>query len=355
MVYLLIIYGIVSFVLFYLLHHFFYKKAKHYSINKAYQKAVRWSSQSKPVTGGITFFISFILATIFYLLICNKGVSISSEYLYISLALIIAFFTGLADDMLSISPELKLLLQTFAAFILVYAGIYINIFQYLLLNYFLSMLWYIGIMNSINMLDNMDAIATSISILIASGLLFLNLFYFHNFYELIVLVSLIVALLTFLFFNYFPAKMYMGDNGSLFLGLLLGIIAIKYVWNFPLAPLHGHNLSKLLPFLAILLFFTIPLTDTITVTINRILKGKSPFIGGKDHTTHALYYVGLTEIKINALMAILQFISLIFALYLLLTDFQSKLIVIVSFFYCIFVVLFLYINALVRIKKNKDH
>lgn len=349
----LLIFSALSFFTFYLLHHFFYKKAQVFHINKAYQKAVRWSSQSKPITGGITFFISFLFGTSFFLLTQTGQQQIYTEYLSISLALIIAFFTGLADDMLSISPELKLLLQAIAAFILVYSGLYIHLFSNDWLNYALTMVWYIGMMNSINMLDNMDSVATSMSIISLSGFLYLNLLHFQNFYDSFIMLSLFFALITFLFYNFYPSKMYMGDNGSLFLGLFLAIMAVKYLWNTPVYEAHSSIFSYALPFLCVLLFFLIPLTDTFTVTINRLKRKRSPFLGGKDHTTHALYYIGLSENKIVLLLSIFNLISVSLAIYLILTDFRNNVALVVSFFYCIFVVLFLYINATIYIKKNK--
>ncbi len=353
MKWLLFVYSILSFITLFLLHHFFYKKAQVFNINKAYQKAIRWSSQSKPVAGGITFFVSFILGTIFFLLTQSANQQIHTEYLTISLSLTIAFFTGLADDMLSISPSLKMLLQALASLILVYSGLYIQLFSNVWLNYALTVIWYIGMMNSINMLDNMDSVATSISLIALLGFICLNMFYFSNFYDSFIMLSLFFALLTFLFYNLHPSKMYMGDNGSLFLGLSLAIFAVKYLWNLPFYGNYSYTIQLTLPFIIVFLFFLIPIADTITVTVNRLLRKQSPFIGGKDHTTHSLFELGLNENKIVLLLSFLNLISVILAIYLILTDFRSKILVVLSFFYCIFVALFLYINAFLRNKKNK--
>lgn len=346
-------YIVLALVTFAYLHHFFYKKAQLFKINKAYQKAIRWNSQSKPVAGGITFFISFVFGTTFFLLSQKLDTQLKPEYLSISLALIFAFFTGLADDMLSITPQLKMLLQAFAAFILVYSGLHVHLFQQTWLNYLFTMIWYIGMMNSINMLDNMDAVATSIALIITSGFLFLNLYYFNNLYEFFVLISLWLSLATFLIYNIHPSKMYMGDNGSLFLGLLLAIFGVKYLWNFNTFIHPNNTIHYLMPFFANALFFLIPLTDTTTVTINRILQGRSPFTGGRDHTTHALYFLGLSENKIALMLSAFNLISVVFVILLLMIESTSKWLYALSFFYSIFVVLFLYINATVRNKKNK--
>lgn len=352
MVWNIIAYIFIASLTFIYFHHFFYKKAQLFKINKAYQKAIRWNSQSKPVTGGITFFISFVFGTTFFLLAQEFDKQLNSEYLFISLALIFAFFTGLADDMLSISPQFKLLLQAFAAFILVYSGLHVHLFELQWLNYLFTMIWYIGIMNSINMLDNMDAIATSIALIIVSGFIFLNIYFFHNVYELYIQISLWLSLATFLLYNIHPSKMYMGDNGSLFLGLLLAIFSVKYLWNFNFYE-QTDFFDFLLPYYKNILFFLIPLTDTTTVTINRILQGRSPFTGGRDHTTHALYFLGLSENKIALMLSTFNFISVVFVILFLLIESIGKWLYALSFFYSIFVVLFLYVNATIRNKKNK--
>jgi len=349
---LIVLYSLVSISVFILLHNFFYQKAKYFKINKAYQKAVRWSSQKKPVAGGITFFLSFLFASTFFLLsqpISNSLIQI--ENLFISIALIFVFFIGLADDMLSISPNLKLFLQIIVALILIYPGLYINIFDNIFLNYTISIIWYVGMMNSINMLDNMDAISTVVSISILLGFIFINVFYFHNLFELLILLGLFYALITFLIFNLNPSKMYMGDNGSLFLGLFLAIFGVKYIWNHSIY--EYSQWAQLLPFLYILLYFLVPIADTTTVTINRILEKKSPFIGGKDHTTHALYFIGLSENKIAILLFLLNLIGVILATYFLYTDNLNKPMLIISFFYSTFVILFLYFNAFRVYRKNK--
>jgi len=128
MILLFVLYSLASISVFILLHYFFYQKAKYFNINKANQKAIRWSSQKKPVAGGITFFLSFLVASTFFLISQpTSGNFIKVEYLFISIALIIVFLIGLADDMLSISPNLKLFLQIIGASVF---GVCWFIYQY---------------------------------------------------------------------------------------------------------------------------------------------------------------------------------------------------------------------------------
>jgi UDP-GlcNAc:undecaprenyl-phosphate GlcNAc-1-phosphate transferase len=341
-----IIYSIISFFIFLVLHSFFYHKSQSFNINKAYQKAIRWSSQSKPIAGGITFFISFIVGTIFFLSI-NYAQKINTEYLYISLALIIAFFTGLADDLLFISPWLKLFMQTVASVLLVYSGLYIKVFPYFSINVFVSIIWYIGLMNSINMLDNMDSVVSTVSTIFLLAFLYLSILN-NDVYESYIIISLIMALFSFLFYNFPPAKMYMGDNGSLFLGLFLAILGVKYIFNSNFSYQHYDIFTYLIPFYSIFLFFIVPISDTTTVIINRILQNRSPFQGGKDHTTHALFYLGFNELWINIILAFFSLVGVALSIYLILTNYSSRVLLSISIFYSIFVFLFLYINAYIQ-------
>jgi len=227
----------------------------------------------------------------------------------------IAFFMGLADDLLNTSPHFKFLFQLLIATILVYFGIYINITQYIYLNYFITYFWVIGIMNSINMLDNMDAISSSISISILIGVV-LNIILSDNasIFEILITIATIASLSSYLIFNWHPSKLYMGDNGSQFLGAVLAILGIMFFWNYNNSFIHTISLSKQL--LITIIAFIIPITDTTSVTINRLLKKKSPFIGGKDHTTHHLSYLGFSDQKVAIILMLLSFLSVLISIYI---------------------------------------
>ena len=99
----------------------------------------------------------------------------------------------------------------------------------------------------------------------------------------------------------------MGDTGSQFLGVFIAAFSIKYLWNFPLSG------SSFINAYFVFLVFLIPITDTTAVVIKRIGRKQSPFVGGKDHTTHHLYYNGFSERKIVLFFAIISIISLGFA------------------------------------------
>ena len=198
---------------------------------------IRWSNVSKPALGGITFFMSFLVSTAcFGILFDHNELFKNGEIISLIGALCLAFIMGLADDAYNTKPWLKFFIQITCGLILIFGSLktgnsnhIISIFEYDLLNYIITTLWVVGIMNSINMLDNMDGITTITSIFIfLTALVFLALQNAFQHYDFMIVLGLMGALVSFLFYNRSPSKMYMGDSGSQFLGLLLAIIGIKY-------------------------------------------------------------------------------------------------------------------------------
>lgn len=223
---------------------------------------------------------------------------------------------GLADDIINTSPFFKLFIQILSGIILINFGIFIELTPFKYCNYILTVLWMVGIMNSLNMLDNMDAIATVVSLAVVSGIIINIFFFYHENHVFFAFSSIAVlsALSTFLLFNWKPAKMYMGDNGSQFLGSFLGTMGIIFFWNAYKAENEIYIEKQII---AILFAFIVPIIDATTVTINRILNKKSPFTGGKDHTTHYLSYLGLSEKSIALLLFGLSLLSMTVSLLIL--------------------------------------
>ncbi|HEY0977101.1 MAG TPA: MraY family glycosyltransferase, partial [Flavobacteriales bacterium] len=160
----------------------------------------------------------------------------------------------------------------------------------------LTVFWTVGMMNSINMLDNMDAITTVTSIFIlAAGLISLLLLDQATEVDTVLVIGTMGALCGFLFHNWNPSRMYMGDTGSQFLGVFLAYIGIRCFWN---APSLMGTMEPWRQVVGALVVFALPIIDTTSVTINRIGRGTSPFVGGKDHTTHHLSYAGLSDAQV---------------------------------------------------------
>lgn len=276
--------------------------------NQDNSSLIRWSSTTKPSLGGITFFIVFLLSLSVYSVFFDAQTSWMNIAIIGQICVIaLAFIMGLADDAYNTKPLLKLFIQILCGVILILTGTYIQIFENQYINFTLTLFWIVGIMNSINMLDNMDAITSVVSIGILSSALIIifitgNITGIHAF----VIVGLIAAIIGFLFYNWHPSKMYMGDTGSQLLGVILGILGILFFWNNQ-QPWIPNIPSKQI--IITVLAFLLPITDTTTVVINRIMRKQSPFVGGKDHTTHHLSYLGLSDSQVAMLYLFLSLVS----------------------------------------------
>ncbi|NLB86020.1 MAG: undecaprenyl/decaprenyl-phosphate alpha-N-acetylglucosaminyl 1-phosphate transferase [Bacteroidales bacterium] len=329
------------------LNNFLIKRPLKFLIKKSNKSAIRFSSQSKPIFGGLSFYFVFLLNMILVFFFLKEDIYLSKEYISLFIIVTLSFLMGLADDVLNTSPIFKFIIQFVCALILIYNDIYIIISPSEWINYCITILWVVGIMNSINMLDNMDGVSSVSSLSIFGAVAFYSFMIASENLQLslIILVSTIASLLSFLFYNWHPSKMYMGDNGSQFLGILLAWVGIKYFWNaIPITELsYGYNTQQ---FLIVFLAFLVLISDTTTVSINRLLRKKSPFIGGKDHTTHHLYYLGLSTNWIAFLFFILNSIGLILAFCLIHKGLNiSYSYLWIFFLYPILVFLFLYLNT----------
>lgn len=251
--------------------------------------AERWASQSKPIFGGVIFYCIFLFSLIISFCVFKES-CLTSSFLVFFMCATIAFFSGLFDDKYNVNPFHKFLFQCVCAVILIVSNMHIQTSDNIFLNYALTFFWVVGIMNSINMLDNMDAISGSVSTIICLAMAFLA-FYSGNTIDSLILLAVTASLVAYLFWNWYPSKIYMGDNGSQFLGIILAIFSIRYIWNA--AGTHiGFNYREIVLIGAA---FIMPLCDTTTVFINRIAAKKSPFMGDTNHTTHNFVYCGISE------------------------------------------------------------
>lgn len=258
----------------------------------------RWSPSQKPALGGITFFICFLVSLSFHSVFFSHYVSIFNDLQAIGVlaSVAIAFLMGLADDAYNTRPILKFLVQALCSVILVATSNYIKITSDDYLNYVLTFLWVVGIMNSINMLDNMDGITTAVSItIIASIFVSLKIGNELSLFDSLLLIGVMGSLSGFLFHNWHPSKMFMGDTGSQFLGMFLAYYGIKYLWNS--SDFNGEHISSK-QLCTVLVAFILPIVDTTFVTISRLARRQSPFVGGKDHTTHHLSYLGFSDSQV---------------------------------------------------------
>ena len=309
--YIIFFIGTLSFSV--LINGIFLKFVRTLGIRNPNEAVIRWSSQVKPALGGISFFIIFLLSITLYPYLFSNFQGIDRSFTGIIIATTVGFLMGLADDAYNTRPLLKLLTQFSCSLILIYTNNYINLFESNYLNYGLTIVWVIGLMNSINMLDNMDGITTTVSICITIAfLVILVINKDPNDINVTVVIGLLASLLGFLYFNWNPSKMFMGDTGSQYLGVLLAALSINILWNPSPSP-SPDEVSISRQFLIPLITFIIPIVDTTTVVINRLSKGNSPFIGGKDHTTHHLSYAGLSDRMVAIVIGSISLISSLIA------------------------------------------
>ncbi len=347
-----IVFFICAFIFSILNNSLFLKFVKTLGIHNNEDRVIRWASQTKPAIGGVTFFIVFLLSVISYSFIFEKSqFFLNSKFLGIFLASTLGFLMGLFDDAYNTKPFLKFFTQLTCGFILIFTGTYIKFFNNNYLDYAITLFWVIGIMNSINMLDNMDSITTSVSSSIVICIL-LNIFIINDTHNphILILIGLLAALLAFYKFNWHPSKMYMGDTGSQFLGVFLAAMGIIYFWDIPYTA-EPYFFSKQI--ISVVSIFAIPLIDTTTVTIKRLLKGTSPFVGGKDHTTHHLSYLGLSDRQVALVIIGISIISIVINI-IVLNFIKTWSIWYFALFGIYFIVLFLVLFIISIKSKNKS-
>ncbi|MEX0777551.1 MAG: MraY family glycosyltransferase [Phycisphaeraceae bacterium] len=209
---------------------------------------------------------------------------------------------GLVDDRKRLGPLLKLIVQLAVAGVLV-GAFGLRVFE-LLDTYFgaagaiasgiLTVLWIVVITNAMNMLDNMDGLSAGVGAIIAALYLAANLLG-GQWFVAAMAALLLGALIGFLAFNFPPASIFMGDGGSLVLGLLLAIISIRTTYVGVPTPDAVVGPSRAYGVLMPLVVMAIPLYDFVSVVIIRTLTGKSPFVGDRNHFSHRLVRKGLTE------------------------------------------------------------
>jgi UDP-GlcNAc:undecaprenyl-phosphate GlcNAc-1-phosphate transferase len=191
---------------------------------------------------------------------------------------------GVVDDQRGLTPRTKLLAQASAAVLLVIGGTGVKFLPFGWLNLVATILWVVAVCNALNLLDNMDGLSAGVTAIACAYFTLLALWH-GQIWVSIVAAVLLGATLGFLRFNWNPATIFMGDAGSLLLGFLLAVLAIKL--RFPAV---DPQRTWPIP----LLILAVPLFDTTLVTISRMRRGVGIFSGGRDHVSHRLVGLGLS-------------------------------------------------------------
>jgi UDP-GlcNAc:undecaprenyl-phosphate GlcNAc-1-phosphate transferase len=244
-------------------------------------KADRWHTKPTAMFGGIAIVIAVIGTQLLLL-------PLTRESRIVMAASVALFLVGLADDLLHIKPYQKLIGQLLGAAGVVSFGLVLPWTASFPLNVLITMFWLVGITNAVNMLDNMDGLAAGVSA-IAASFLGLNFIANQQWPEALMLAAFAGALLGFLIYNHQPASIFMGDCGSMFVGFLLASSALVS------GPGGGRSRSVVAVLAVPVLVFVVPIFDTTFVTLMRKLAGRAASQGGRDHTSHRLVALGLSE------------------------------------------------------------
>jgi UDP-GlcNAc:undecaprenyl-phosphate GlcNAc-1-phosphate transferase len=242
-----------------------------------------------PRSGGIAMVSVFIIIIIFNILLKTVLLEI---FLKIIWAFIILVFLGIYDDLKNINPRIKLLFQIIVASIIYFNGIKIfrisnplggEIYLAGTISFIFTVIWVVGLINAINFIDGMDGLAAG-TILISNIFLSIISLTSKNYLVLNLSIILIGICVGFLFYNFPPAKIFMGDTGSMFLGFIMATISI-------IGNRKGEvGITLLIPIILLLL----PIFDTLSAIFRRIKSKKSIFKPDRKHIHHKLLEVGIT-------------------------------------------------------------
>ena len=234
-----------------------------------------------PMLGGLAIYAAVLLALILF---GDKFYVHQVAGIIIGASLI--SFLGLWDDRMPLPPWTKLLGQLIPVMVLIVTGVRVSIFGHQALNIAITIIWVLFITNAVNFLDNMDGLSAGVTAM-ASAYFLLLAALSGQYLVGALTAALLGACIGFLFYNFNPASIFMGDTGSLFLGFVLAAVGIKLRF-----PTNIPTVTWMIPVLVL----GVPILDTSMVIISRLRRGKNPFTTpGKDHLSHRLVKIGYTR------------------------------------------------------------
>lgn len=258
-----------------------------------------------PRMGGVAIYLAYVLTYIGVVYFTDAVATNVGYALLLGGAIIV--ITGIFDDIYELSPKTKVFGQLLAAGVAMYFGLRIQVVslpfmeESLRIGWLgipLTILWIIGITNAINLIDGLDGLASGVSGIASLALFFVSVSIGNTMLALMSII-LVGSVLGFLRFNFYPAKIFMGDSGSLFLGFFLAVISLLELKQVTLV-------SFVIPMLVL----AVPISDTLYAMIRRKLNGQSISTADKLHLHHRLLAMGLSHRKA---VLLIYLISAIFA------------------------------------------
>jgi UDP-GlcNAc:undecaprenyl-phosphate GlcNAc-1-phosphate transferase len=288
----LFILGSVSFILSISCVWLIRKLAYHYHW-VAEPRKDRWHKRPVALYGGVGIFASFLVVGLMMLVVESKEDTFR-EIVVLFTGTTFVFLLGFLDDKKNFKPSTKLIGQITIASLPIATGLIFPVTPWHMINVLITYFWFVGIINAVNIIDNMDGLASGvvmISTLTIIAILIINGADSDN-TALQLAIIFLCSVAGFWVLNKHPATIFMGDSGSLFMGYFLAAIAIPSKLNGFL----GVSSSMFALFLPVTIL-AIPIFDTTLVTIMRKMEGRPAFLGGKDHSSHRLVELGFSERK----------------------------------------------------------
>lgn len=234
-----------------------------------------------PYLGGAAIVAAFSLAIMASALVNPPSEGLGELATILGLAMGLALM-GLVDDIKGLNPWFRILVEIGAGLALFSVGVGVEMFESSPVNAAITVLWVVGVTNAFNLLDNMDGLSAGTAA-VSAFFFFLIAAINGQFLVAGFSVAVVGCAVGFLRHNFHPAKIYMGDAGSLYLGFLLAVIGIKLRFNAP----------PQITFMVPVLVLGIPIFDTSLVLTARVINRLNPLSGGRDHTSHRLVFVGM--------------------------------------------------------------
>lgn len=248
----------------------------------------RWSTRVVVLFGGVPILLAYVAAVLSF-------ADLGGSYVgWLTILTVLMGLVGFLDDLKSLPPKSKLLLQLAICGTAVATGVVHPLSSVLWINRLFTLIWLVGITNALNLLDNMDGLAAGVAVIALLQMLFM---FGTSFPLAIAAAAMLGAVSAFLVFNFNPARVFMGDAGSLPIGFFLGCTSVRFA-----AHLSGLFSTLLVP--TIILF--LPLFDTFLVSVTRVAAGRAVSHGAKDHSSHRLVLMGMSERKAVMLLYVIS-------------------------------------------------
>jgi UDP-GlcNAc:undecaprenyl-phosphate/decaprenyl-phosphate GlcNAc-1-phosphate transferase len=242
----------------------------------------RWHTREIAMLGGVAIAGAIVIAMLVFGHPSRMGVLVGAVGLM--------FLTGLVDDIWSLKPATKLVVEIGVAAMFLYFGYHLNWVSGVTIDWMLTLIWIVGLTNAFNLLDNMDGLCAGTAVVAGAAFLVTALpVNAESLLQVQYLAALIGALLGFLVYNTHPASIFMGDSGSLLIGMSLAGLTLTLGSTIT----GGQNVLSVIA--VPLLVLLIPIFDTTLVTVSRMVSGRPTSVGGRDHTSHRLVAIGLSE------------------------------------------------------------